>query len=132
MAEAEKSDGVIEFVPQIGDFIATDEPLFNLYGGTASLDDGDLMSTVAFGRERTLEQDPTFAFPDYRRHRAQGPVTCHQGSDNRRDCDRPASSPATESRKQESAYGRNTQQIWPTGRNFSNSELGRLCASRIH
>ena len=62
MAEAEKSGGVIEFVPQIGDFIATDEPLFNLYGGTASLDDGNLMSTVAFGSERTLEQDPTFAF----------------------------------------------------------------------
>ena len=62
VAEAEKSDGVIEFVPQVGDFIATDEPLFNLYGGTASLDDGDLMSTVAFGPERTLEQDPTFAF----------------------------------------------------------------------
>ncbi len=62
VAEAEKSDGVIEFVPQVGDFIATDEPLFNLYGGAASLDDGDLMSTVAFGPERTLEQDPTFAF----------------------------------------------------------------------
>jgi uncharacterized membrane protein len=62
VAEAEKSDGVIEFVPQVGDFIATDEPLFNLYGGAASLDDGDLMSTVAFGPERTLKQDPTFAF----------------------------------------------------------------------
>jgi len=62
VAEAEQSGGVIEFVPQVGDFIATDEPLFNLYGGAASLDNGQLQSTIAFGPERTLEQDPTFAF----------------------------------------------------------------------
>lgn len=62
VAEAQKSVGVIEFVPQVGDFVATDEPLFNLYGGAASLDDERLRSTVAFGPERTMEQDPTFAF----------------------------------------------------------------------
>lgn len=62
VAVAEGSGGVIEFVPQVGDFIATDEPLFNLYGGAASLDEGKLKSIVAFGPERTLEQDPTFAF----------------------------------------------------------------------
>jgi uncharacterized membrane protein len=62
IAEAEQSRGVIEFVPQVGDFIATDEPLFNLYGGASSLDDTELKSTIAFGPERTLEQDPTFAF----------------------------------------------------------------------
>jgi uncharacterized membrane protein len=62
VAEAERAGGVIEFVPQVGDFIATDEPLFNLYGGAASLDEARLGSTVAFGPERTLEQDPTFAF----------------------------------------------------------------------
>jgi len=60
-AAAERSKGVIEFVPQVGDFIATDEPLFNLYGSAASLDEQTLRSTVAFGPERTLEQDPTFA-----------------------------------------------------------------------
>ncbi|HXX07647.1 MAG TPA: DUF2254 domain-containing protein [Pseudolabrys sp.] len=58
---AEKSSGIIEFIPQIGDFIATDEPLFNLYGGAASLDEQMLRSTVALGPERTMEQDPTFA-----------------------------------------------------------------------
>ena len=46
----------------MGDFIATDEPLFKLYGGAASLDDRKLQSTVAFGAERTMQQDPTFAF----------------------------------------------------------------------
>ena len=61
MTLAKRSGGVIEFVPQIGDFIATDEPLFNLYGGAASLDEQMLRSTVALGPERTMEQDPTFA-----------------------------------------------------------------------
>jgi len=61
IAAAEKANGAIEFVPQIGDFIATDEPLFNLYGSAAALDERMLRSTVAFGPERTMEQDPTFA-----------------------------------------------------------------------
>lgn len=62
LALAEASSGVIELVPQVGDFIATGEPLFRLYGGATSLDEWDLRSTVAFGPERTLEQDPTFAY----------------------------------------------------------------------
>jgi len=61
-AKAEKSDGVIEFVPQVGDFVAVDEPLFNLYGGTRTIDGETLRSSVAFGSERTIDQDPTFAF----------------------------------------------------------------------
>jgi uncharacterized membrane protein len=61
MAQAESSDSVIEFVPQVGDFVAEGEPLFNLYGSRA-IDDETLRSTVAYGSERTMEQDPTFAF----------------------------------------------------------------------
>jgi uncharacterized membrane protein len=61
LAEAERSNGIIEFVPQIGDFVAVEEPLFNLYGGACSIDDAILRSSIAFGSERTLEQDPTFA-----------------------------------------------------------------------
>jgi uncharacterized membrane protein len=60
--DAERSNGVIEFVPQVGDFVAVDEPLFNLYGGAASIEDNKLRASVAFGPERTMEQDPTFAF----------------------------------------------------------------------
>jgi uncharacterized membrane protein len=62
MAEAERSNGVIEFVPQVGDFVAVDEPLFNLHGDARSIDAASLRSSVAFGSERTIEQDPTFAF----------------------------------------------------------------------
>jgi len=61
-AEAEGSHGVIEFVPQVGDFVAIDEPLFNLYGGASTIDEHKLRATAAFGPERTMEQDPTFAF----------------------------------------------------------------------
>jgi uncharacterized membrane protein len=60
--EAQARDGVIEVVPQVGDFLARDEPLFALYGGAAAIDDRMLQATVAFGSERTMEQDPIFAF----------------------------------------------------------------------
>ena len=59
---AETSNGVIEFAPQVGDFVAVDEPLFKLYGGALAVNDETLRSTMEFGSERTLEQDPTFAF----------------------------------------------------------------------
>ena len=62
IAEAGQTNGVIVFVPQVGDFIAVDEPLFDLYGGAKKIDERVLRATVAFGSERTLEQDPTFAF----------------------------------------------------------------------
>jgi hypothetical protein len=55
-------NGIIEFVPQIGDFVAVDEPLFNLFGGAQSIDESTLRAAVAFGSERTIDQDPTFAF----------------------------------------------------------------------
>ncbi len=62
VAEARRRDGLVEVVPQVGDFVATDEPLFNLYGGAAAIDDGVLRKAVAFGPERTMEQDPMFSF----------------------------------------------------------------------
>jgi uncharacterized membrane protein len=60
-AAAARCDGTIEFVPQVGDFVAVDEPLFNVHGNALGLDEGQIRSAVAFGSERTLEQDPTFA-----------------------------------------------------------------------
>ena len=62
MALAQLHDGAIEFLPQIGDFVSADEPLFLLHGGARAIDDRAVHSTVAFGPERTLEQDPMFAF----------------------------------------------------------------------
>jgi uncharacterized membrane protein len=62
VSEARRADGIVEFVPQVGDFVANEEPLFVLYGGAAAIDDGVLQATVAFGSERTMEQDPLFSF----------------------------------------------------------------------
>ena len=62
IAEAEKTNGVIEFAPQVGDFVGIDEPLFLIHGGATSVDEKTLRDCVIFGSERTLEQDPLFAF----------------------------------------------------------------------
>jgi uncharacterized membrane protein len=61
VALARRADGVIEFVPGVGDFLGVDEPLFRLHGGAVAIDDRRLRGKVALGSERTLEQDPTFA-----------------------------------------------------------------------
>jgi uncharacterized membrane protein len=62
VAKARRADMVIEFVPQVGDFVAVDEPLFHLHGNADAIDDSRLRALVAFGTERTMEQDPMFAF----------------------------------------------------------------------
>jgi uncharacterized membrane protein len=62
VSEARRAGGAIEFIPQVGDFVAREEPLFALYGGAAAIDDRKLRATVAFGSERTMEQDPMFVF----------------------------------------------------------------------
>jgi uncharacterized membrane protein len=62
VALARRAEGVIAFVPRIGDFVAIGEPLYRLYGNAARIDDRKLRAQVAFGPERTIEQDSTFAF----------------------------------------------------------------------
>jgi uncharacterized membrane protein len=63
IAMARDADSVIECVHRVGDFVASGEPLCRLYGDTArAIDDRALRALVAFGPERTIEQDSTFAF----------------------------------------------------------------------
>ena len=59
---ARRADCLIEFVPQVGDFVTSGDPLFRLYRGRASVTDHELDHSVAIGPERTMEQDPEFAF----------------------------------------------------------------------
>jgi len=61
-AAAINANGIVEVVPQVGDFVAVDEPLFNLYDGAANLPDADMRAAIVLGPERTMEQDPTFSF----------------------------------------------------------------------
>jgi uncharacterized membrane protein len=63
IAEAKRVDAIIELVPRVGDFVAKNDLLFQLRGmGAARVDERFLRNQVAFGRERTIEQDSTFAF----------------------------------------------------------------------
>ena len=62
VAEADKANGVIEFAPQVGDFVGSAEPLFLLHGGAAAIDERILRASVVLGDERTMEQDPLFGF----------------------------------------------------------------------
>jgi len=59
---ARQADGVIELIPQVGDFVSIDEPLFRVYEFGRTIPDEQLRQLVACGSERTLEQDPMFAF----------------------------------------------------------------------
>ncbi len=60
-ALAEREDCIIEVVPRVGDFVARGDPLFNIYGGSRRLDT-PVRESIALGSERTMEQDPAFAF----------------------------------------------------------------------
>jgi uncharacterized membrane protein len=59
---AEQADCVIEMVPQVGDFVAADDPLFRVFQCRGPLPILALRESVALGQERTPEQDPAFAF----------------------------------------------------------------------
>ena len=62
VALARKEDCVVELVPQVGDFVAADSPLLRIHGGKGGPSVSALCQSVALGQERTMEQDPAFAF----------------------------------------------------------------------
>ncbi len=62
VAAAERADCVITMVPQVGEFVAKGEPLFHVFGAADTLDERKLREAVALGPERTMQQDPAFAF----------------------------------------------------------------------
>ena len=62
LAESQKTNAVVKLIPVVGDFVGKEEPLFALYGDVSGIDENILVSSINFGIERTLEQDPTFAF----------------------------------------------------------------------
>jgi uncharacterized membrane protein len=59
---AERHGCVIELVPQVGDFVPAGAPLFHVYRDAGRIPDSALRVSIALGAERTLEQDPAFAF----------------------------------------------------------------------
>ena len=62
VALAQETGCVVELVPQVGDFVAAGSPLFRIFGGKGGPSADALCQSVALGQERTMEQDPAFAF----------------------------------------------------------------------
>jgi uncharacterized membrane protein len=60
-AEAKRVDGVVEVVPRVGSFVSSGDALFFLHGNREPGDEERLRESIAFGPERTIEQDSTFA-----------------------------------------------------------------------
>jgi uncharacterized membrane protein len=59
---AAKHDCVIEIVPQVGDFVARGNAVFRIHGHPHAIYVRSLRHSIAIGAERTMEQDPAFAF----------------------------------------------------------------------
>jgi uncharacterized membrane protein len=59
MLAAERADAVIEVIPAVGEFIARDQVLLHIHGGSMSTE--TLADCVVIADERTIEQDPAFA-----------------------------------------------------------------------
>ena len=126
VAEAARVNGVIEFVPQVGDFVAADEPLFRLYGSAAAIDETTLRECVAFGSERTMEQDPMFSFRILVGHRVQGTVARDQRPDDGGPGDRPDPPAAAARRKATTARRGRARRRGPGPAAAPDAELGRL------
>jgi uncharacterized membrane protein len=62
VALASQADCLIQVAPQVGQFVAAGEPLFQTYGSAQTVAPGALRHSIALGQERTLEQDPMLAF----------------------------------------------------------------------
>jgi uncharacterized membrane protein len=60
VAAAERANCVIGLIPQVGEFVARGEMLFEVYGERGS-SPGELEQAVAVGPARTLQEDPAFA-----------------------------------------------------------------------
>ncbi len=59
---AQTANCTIEMLPQVGNFVSEGDPLFQTFPPDRPIDAMTLHQMVAIGPERTLEQDPTFAF----------------------------------------------------------------------
>ncbi len=62
VALAGTANCLIELVPEVGDFVAAGDPLFRVFDGGQDIPPEHLHKSVALGQERTLEQDPMYAF----------------------------------------------------------------------
>jgi uncharacterized membrane protein len=62
VAMAKKADCLIEIIPQVGDFVSKDDPMFRIYPDRPAISEPQLQKAVVIGSERTIELDPMFGF----------------------------------------------------------------------
>ena len=62
VAKARRADARLVLLPAVGDFVPRRSPLFQVCETGIAVNERLLRASVALARERTLEQDPTFAF----------------------------------------------------------------------
>ena len=62
VALAKKAGCAIELIAQVGDFVSTGDPLARIYPPDAAVSEEAINALTAFGPERTVRQDPMFAF----------------------------------------------------------------------
>ena len=132
VTQARQANGIIEFVPQVGDFLAVDEPLFRLYGGAGTIDDRRLREAVV-ARHRAHDgtgSDLRLSHPG--RHRDQGAVGGHQRSDDGRDGHRPAAPSAAAGRAAGPARRGTSRRGRRTAACLPHAELGGLRAPCLH
>ena len=98
VAQARRSNGVIEFVPQVGDYVSADDPLFRLYGGASAIDDRDAarVGRVRVGADHRTGPDICLSYP--RRYLDQSVVGGDQRSVDGSHRHRPASPDAAPGR----------------------------------
>jgi len=79
MFEAQRADIIIEVLPQAGDFLTEDDPLFYLYGNAGAIDSRKLLTLIALGR--TDDGAGSDVFISHRgRHRSESSVAGDQRS----------------------------------------------------
>ena len=59
---ARRADAVIDLEPRFGELVADGSALFTIHGEQSLIEDDWLRGTVATGDERSMKQDPAFAF----------------------------------------------------------------------
>jgi uncharacterized membrane protein len=59
---ARQSGSVVELVPQVGDYVASGDPLLRMYQGRNPPKLEAFRRAVCIGEERTMDQDPAFVF----------------------------------------------------------------------
>ena len=131
VALARRYDGMIELVPQVGDFIAEEEPLFVLHGGATAIEDRAAAVDGGFRPRTHARAGPDVRVPDHRRHRPEGAVAGDQRSDDRRARPRPGAPAAADGGPAQAARRGHPRRHRAAAPHLPHAELGGLRPRRL-